>query len=362
MFKCVECGQKFDIKPDYCDCGNDVFEEIIAQEQVVSENKISEKINKDNFEKQEPVKVSLQHYTMQDYVSVGVFLICIILSILSIMFLGNTSSQTVTQPENKPKPVENIPSISELWVAPKPEVKEVEQPVEKQIVQLPKIITDNFTKKPANNNPKTTTVQKKATSNPAVKPKTTPKTPTQQPKPIQSSTQTTQTAKPVQTTKPAQTTQATSTTQTNQTTQKNQTAQTSANTTTQTSQTSQPTQPVAQKPTAQEIARAQAAFEASMKQELSKYKIQLRNKIASRINFLNVTGDGTCAVTFKLDSKGNLINRAFVQQSPNDTLNDAVYKAMMNTTSFTPPPSGYRNETLKLVVKIYNDDFEVSLN
>ena len=27
MFKCTECEKLFNIKPDYCDCGNDLFEE-----------------------------------------------------------------------------------------------------------------------------------------------------------------------------------------------------------------------------------------------------------------------------------------------------------------------------------------------
>ena len=25
MFRCKECGTEFDVKPDYCDCGNDTF-------------------------------------------------------------------------------------------------------------------------------------------------------------------------------------------------------------------------------------------------------------------------------------------------------------------------------------------------
>ena len=31
MFRCKECGSEFDKKPDYCDCGNDTFEEIISE-------------------------------------------------------------------------------------------------------------------------------------------------------------------------------------------------------------------------------------------------------------------------------------------------------------------------------------------
>ena len=31
MFRCKECGTEFDVKPDYCDCGNDTFDEIVEQ-------------------------------------------------------------------------------------------------------------------------------------------------------------------------------------------------------------------------------------------------------------------------------------------------------------------------------------------
>ena len=31
MFRCKECGTEFDVKPDYCDCGNDTFDEIVEK-------------------------------------------------------------------------------------------------------------------------------------------------------------------------------------------------------------------------------------------------------------------------------------------------------------------------------------------
>ena len=96
--------------------------------------------------------------------------------------------------------------------------------------------------------------------------------------------------------------------------------------------------------------------------EYANYKIGLRNKIASNINFATVTGDGNCVISFKLDSSGNLINRAFSQQSNNDSLNDAVYSAMMQTPSYRTPPAAYKNQTLKLSVKMYGGSFEVDLN
>ena len=98
------------------------------------------------------------------------------------------------------------------------------------------------------------------------------------------------------------------------------------------------------------------------KAELANYKINLRNKIASKINFTNVIGDGTCVVSFSISSSGALQNRKFLTQSDNFTLNDVVYNAVMQTPSYNPPPSAYKHETMKLTVKMYNGHFEVSLN
>ena len=33
MFKCKECGAEYEVKPDYCDCGNDEFEQIETKPQ-----------------------------------------------------------------------------------------------------------------------------------------------------------------------------------------------------------------------------------------------------------------------------------------------------------------------------------------
>ena len=100
---------------------------------------------------------------------------------------------------------------------------------------------------------------------------------------------------------------------------------------------------------------------AALQQEYTNYKIGLRNKIASNINFTAIVGDGSCVVSFKLDASGNLINRAFSQQSINDSLNDAVYSAMMNTPTYKTPPAGYKNQTLRLSVKMTGGNFEVNL-
>ena len=101
---------------------------------------------------------------------------------------------------------------------------------------------------------------------------------------------------------------------------------------------------------------------ATSPQELKNYKIALRNKIASKIDFLSVVGDGNCTVVFKISSNGALTERKFQKQSDNDSLNDAVYKAVLSVPSYNPPPKGYNNELLRLGVKIVGENFEVSLN
>ena len=97
------------------------------------------------------------------------------------------------------------------------------------------------------------------------------------------------------------------------------------------------------------------------KQELASYKVALRNKIAHSINFTKIIGDGDCAVSFKIDNAGNLTNRHFSKQSDNDSLNDAVYYAIMANPTYNSPPSSYKNETLTFSVSMYGGRYQVTL-
>jgi outer membrane biosynthesis protein TonB len=112
---------------------------------------------------------------------------------------------------------------------------------------------------------------------------------------------------------------------------------------------------------AKKAAEEQAKQAAASKQEFVNYKAQLRNTIGRKIDFTRVIGDGNCTVAFKIDQNGRLINRSFAKQSSNNTLNDAVYAAVMATPTFNPPPSVYKNETLNLNIRFSNGNFEISL-
>lgn len=97
MFICTDCQKKYDIKPDFCDCGNNVFEEI--KEKNTEKKQQILNINKNTF-------------------SFLFFIICIFISLLIILFFNfpkqkeqikkttNLKTQKITQ---------TIPEINDFW-------------------------------------------------------------------------------------------------------------------------------------------------------------------------------------------------------------------------------------------------------
>ncbi len=307
MYKCTECGQEFDIKPDYCDCGNDTFEQKVEPAPKMPEKR--------------PEVPTPQVQTVRrtvDLPSLLIFFACIVLSILSLIFIGREGEKAKDiKAQKTPQVAEEMPSIDEIW-------KETKRPtIIEKIKEIPSKKSEILPK-----------IQKKtAATVPVVKAK------------AKSAAQTaTQTVK--KTVTPAMTEiqkqeiikKLTSTPQKQPVVEK---------------------QPVTvQTPTPKPEPKIDYA---AQKRELAAYKVSLRNKIGASINFAAVIGDGKCAVTFKIDETGNLTSRKFSQQSQNDSLNDAVFAAMMQNPTFKAPPEGYKNETLTLSVKMYGGNFEVDL-
>ena len=89
MFKCKECGCEFKIKPEYCDCGNNTFDEIKT-------SKIASTPD------------------LQQIISVMIFILCIILSIIpwTIKSPETNTAQHIQKTETTTK---EIPDIDELW-------------------------------------------------------------------------------------------------------------------------------------------------------------------------------------------------------------------------------------------------------
>ena len=317
MFKCKDCGSEYKEKPDYCDCGNDTFDEIkdetIGTSDKTEETKTQKQKESDNIKQK---KKKNEKYIKTDKISLLIFAVCLILSIIILFFPVNTPVNTDNIKENNEQNIISIPSVNSIWDNSIPVVQKTELPKtepvsseETVVKKNPKVNENTDNKKDLNTTPAKSETPKitkvKLTKNTTVKPKQTDSSvPKKQNEQI-----TKQTQKPTTTVKPTSNTNNTQ----------------------------------------NEIS-------------LNSYKIGLRNKIGSHIDFASVAGDGACAVTFKIDVNGKLINRKFVQQSENTSLNDAVYNAMLAVPNYKTPPSTYKNNTLKLSVKFISGNFEVSLD
>ena len=339
MYKCTECGTEFDKKPDFCDCGNDTFEEIkpVVIEEPKPQTPKEKTVVPQN--KERPVEKK-----PRDILSWAIFATCLMLSLIIIFFVGNPKEKIVEEVQKEQAVIANIPSIEKFWnnstvgvksddveVQPEEKPKPIQQFVQKVVAQTPK--TPVSTQKPA--------AQKQKTQ-----------TNTQTTKPVQKPATQTNTSNQTKTTQPAAV-NTTSKPQIPQNTLKEVNNQ----------QAAKPVQNTQQVKPAQTTTPVQTSQvnTAAQKQELANYKISLRNTIGRKIDFTKVVGDGDCIVSFKVNSSGQLINRSFTKQSSNITLNDAVYQAMMSTPSFTKPPEIYNNETFSLNITFKNGNFAISL-
>lgn len=304
MFKCKECGTEYQTKPEYCDCGNDTFEEINLVErpkEKTKEETLETANTKPNIQIQESKEfvktVTKKSQNIEPY-AIIIFSICIILSLIVILFVANPKPMTEnTNPKAQKAEIIDIPSIENLWNNSTEGISSYQEPqntskTEEKVQQkeIKQIQIDNSKKKVKTNS---TVTQTQKTQSPTI----------------------TQTIKPQsQKTKPVVTSNKTITTS--------------------------KTNP----------------------QELTNYKIKLRNHIASKIAFTTIVGDGECSFSFKISQNGVLTNKAPNKLSDNDSLNEAVYNALRQVYSYNAPPLGYKNETLRLTVRMFNNNFEVYLN
>lgn len=378
MYRCKECGAEFEEKPDYCDCGNDEFDEVGIEEKLeqqplkkIDNNKsdnvdnVGQALPDKNLEQHKPKPASSMRFSNTetilkkqtfserypefsrlkkslDPISLIIFCGCILLSLYIVFFAWNpTEQEVVAEKKQEINTPNNIPSIDKFWnnalpvvkqEQPKPQQKQEETNIIKQIVNVPE--------------PKKVVPQQ-------VKPVTKPKVTVV---PLKKATTQKTVSKPVTTVvKPKTNTN----TQAQAKKQAEELAKQKAEAERKQAEAEQLKKLQAEQ--AKKQAEAKAKQAQINKQELISYKANLRNTIARKIDFTKVIGDGSCTVSFKIDLTGKLIKRSFTKQSSNNTLNDAVYNAVMATPSFNPPPDAYNNEILNLNIKFYNGNFEISL-
>lgn len=155
MFICTECKAKYEQKPEYCDCGNNIFEEIvdIKEEPVLpkefkKESAIQSDKSKPSFLEQYP---EIKRFTNSlDVLSTSIFVVCIILSILAWVFIGRENpnvSQHIkivgqTQQTIKKKQ-QQLPNVDSFWNNPKPIVQKPVKAEKIENVQEENIQTPN---------------------------------------------------------------------------------------------------------------------------------------------------------------------------------------------------------------------------
>ena len=354
MYKCKECGAEYEQKPDYCDCGNDEFEdnvnigleekttsEIVVDlgiiENITHEENANQTISEKRLNTQKQVTYSSYQNLKKnnvDSASLVMFSLCILLSLYVIFFAWNVKEQHSTISNRADVSIEKaIPHIDKIWNNAVPKPVETKPPISEPVA-VKVVVPEQKKQEPK----KTVSTKQNNTTVVPLKKVTQPIKATSTAKP------TSQTAKSAAV-QPVQTVQDTAKQKAEQERLKAEAEQIKK----------------LQAEQAKKAAEEKAKKDAIAKQELVNYKASLRNTIGRKIDFTRVIGDGSCIVTFKIDSNGKLTNRSFSKQSSNNTLNDEVYKAVMATPSFNPPPTAYHNENLNLSIKFYNGNFEISL-
>ena len=98
MFKCTVCSKEYEIKPDYCDCGNDTFDEIVEVKPL-----------------EEDFEVEKRKFPTKKVLSILIFILCIISSILvwEINPPSQNTDKTVQKPSTEQK--QDIPDIDKIW-------------------------------------------------------------------------------------------------------------------------------------------------------------------------------------------------------------------------------------------------------
>ena len=314
MFKCTECEKFFDIKPLYCDCGNDLFEEINP---VKNEGQTSKNFSKQGVsylkERLERKNISVS--------ALAIFLCSIVFSFI-VLFWGDSNFTQNTHLTGKSANSKNmeIPDIDAFWDNKLPDItRNSAQKNAKENVSVVEKNTKNI-------------VPQKVTKNKTLPAPVVKKTKTEQ-KQIQAVAKQKTNNEKKNTTVATKLTNTVSKTTTKTTLPKTQT----------TSVTTKPAQVVQQPKVNTE--------------EMNNYKIALRNALFSKLSVVAIVGKGRCGIEFSVDVTGKLVNRAFTFQSDNKSVNDEVYKMLMRLPSFYPPPEGYNGEKIKMTFTFDNGSY-----
>ena len=310
MYICKECKAEYKEKVEYCDCGNNTFDYIEDEPQIQTKKP------------RQPLTLEQK----SELVSRIFFALCIILSIIvwAIPVAKSPDKKSIPTEQRPTTTSTAIPNIDKIWndtplyqPKPKQEQAQTQSPLDKLRQEIPLTFTPIENKKISQ-----AEVQKKNSE--PVKPKT--QTQVQTPKQSQKTQSQKQITKPVQ----------------NKTSQNVKPATTKLN--------EKPLYKEPQKPVYNPNSPT-----------MLRYKNNLRSALFAHFAVGSISGSGECSIQFAVDPNGKLINRKFSQESSNKALNDAVYYMLMSVPKFTPPPTEYNAQTIRMHFKIDNGNYEISI-
>ena len=323
IYKCNNCGRNFNLKPDFCDCGNNTFVEVVENfdystvktdfnvgkdvDFLYNQNNFSAN-NEESSQNENTYEDDLKKQRTSEVIAIVVFAVVLITA--AIMIFSNFSAlMKKSNVKTATAEIETyIPSdVNEYW-------KDSETSTE----------TNNSARQNNNtNNNNTNSVNK----NNIKSDKTQSVAKTTVSKNISKS----QTKKQEK----------------NQTTTKNNN---------KTKNPEQKTQIVAKNKNITQTSASADDNTISVEEYLC-YKNSLRNRLFANFPVLTVKGQGTAKIAFSVASDGKLTNRRFISQSGNKTLDDAMYHMLMRVPVFSAPPTGFEGREIMMQMDFNNGHY-----
>lgn len=320
IYKCNNCGRNYNLKPDFCECGNNEFVEVVENFDYstvktdfnsgkdvdflyAQNNSLSDEQDVNSY------KNDLKMQRTSEIVAIIVFVVVLITAL--IMIFSNVSA-FFHKSQEKTASVEiesYIPSdVNEYWTDSKP-VSSTAQPVRQDnTTNSVNVVNSNASKNTANqnNSPKSQVVkQTPMTSSKAEKNINSPKINKNVTKPTQEKQKTQIVAK----------------------------------------NNDNVSKPVTKQENTISV------------EEYLRYKNSLRNRLFANFPILTVQGQGSAKIAFSVAADGKLTNRRFVTQSGNKSLDDAMYNMLMRVPVFSTPPSGFEGREIVMQMDFNNGHY-----
>lgn len=325
IYKCNNCGRNFNLKPDFCECGNNEFVEVVENfdystvqtdfnsgkdvDFLYNQNNSSD--SDDDFQNESSYENDLKKQRTSEIIAIIVFVVVLLTAL--IMIFSNVSA-LVKKSNDKTASVEiesYIPSdVNEYWTDSKP--------IEPQTVNVRQGNNTNSVNTNSVNQNNSTSLAKniaKKTDNRISSSNTVKNIQSKSNVKNQDSKKTQIVAKPK-------------------------------------TEVSKPNVDV-QKP----VTKVDNTISV---EEYLRYKNSLRNRLFANFPILNVQGQGTAKIAFSVSASGKLTNRRFIAQSGNKSLDDALYHMLMRVPVYDAPPKGFEGREIMMQMDFNSGHYSFS--